>query len=65
MKATSTANDNILSGTPFLKFVDRTAFETNGLGDCFKFVSEFEFAVAFAGIDSGAYKIIRNFKDCA
>lgn len=61
MTATNAINGEISTGFPRLKFVDRTAFETNGTGDCYKYFSDFEFAVAFGGIDHGAYYIGKNF----
>lgn len=57
MKVTEAVNGFIDSGIPYLKFKDRTDYVTNGMGDCFVFVGEFEFATAFAGVDKGAYRI--------
>ena len=64
MASTSEINGNIQSGFPWLKFADRTMFETNGLGDCYKYVSDFEFAIAFGGMDHCAYHVGINFSPC-
>lgn len=64
MAVTNEINGNISTGFPWLKFADRTMFETNGLGDCYKFVSDFEFAIAFGGMDHCAYHIGINFEPC-
>lgn len=57
-------NSDITGGTPMLRFIDRTPFDTNGMGDCFVFQAQFEFAVAYAGIDKDAYYIGTNFGSC-
>lgn len=62
MKVTETVNGFIDAGIPYLKFKDRTDFVTNGMGDCFVFVGEFEFATTFAGVDKGAYRVGINLK---
>ena len=64
MKVTEMVNGFIDSGIPYLKFKDRTDFVTNGMGDCFVFQGEFEFAVAYAGVDKGAYRVGLNLKSC-
>ena len=64
MSATNEINANIQTGFPRLKFVDRTPFETNGTGDCYKYFSDFEFAIAFGGVDHQAYHIGINFWPC-
>ena len=62
---TKKLNSLIANGYPVFKVVDRTAFDTNGMGDCFKFKYEAEFAIAWAGIDKGAYLVGLNLKSCA
>jgi len=64
MNVTQEINYNIQTGFPRLKFKDRTEYETNGLGDCFVYVSDMEFATVFAGVETGAYRIIKWFKSC-
>lgn len=64
MDLVDTINSQISGGSPVLQFVDRTAYETNGMGDCYVFQAEFEFATAFAGIDKGGYFIGMNFGSC-
>jgi hypothetical protein len=64
MKVTEQINGFIDSGIPYLKFKDRTDIVTNGMGDCYVFQGEFEFAVAYAGVDKGAYRIGLNLKSC-
>lgn len=64
MKVTEQINGFIDAGIPYLKFKDRTEYVTNGMGDCFVFVGEFEFAVVFAGVDKGAYRVGMNLASC-
>jgi hypothetical protein len=64
LELVSTINSQISGGTPTLQFVDRTDFETNGMGDCYVFQAEFEFATAFAGADKWGYFIGINFGSC-
>lgn len=64
MKSTNEVNAAIDSGFPRLKFIDRTAFDTNGEGDCYKFISTFEFAIALGGVDHCGWYILKNFAPC-
>ena len=64
LTTTNEINQNISTGFPWLKFKDRTEIETNGLGDCYKYVSDFQFAIAFGGMDHKAYHIGLNFGPC-
>jgi hypothetical protein len=59
MTVTADVNFQIQTGFPRLKFKDRTEIETNGLGDCFIYVSDMEFAIVFAGVETGAYRVIK------
>ena len=47
-------NEMVNNGYPLFRVVDRSNFVGNGMGDCFTFYYEAEFAVAWAGIDKGA-----------
>ena len=64
MTVTADVNFQIQTGFPRLKFKDRTEIETNGLGDCFIYVSDMEFAIVFAGVETGWYRVIKWFAPC-
>lgn len=65
MTVTKDINYNIQTGFPRLRFKDRTEIETNGTGDCFVYISDMELAIVFAGMETGAYRIIKGFKPCS
>lgn len=60
IQAIKNLNAKIGAGYPVFRVVDRTDFDTNGMGDCFKFKYEAEFAVVWAGMDKGAYLVGLN-----
>jgi hypothetical protein len=64
IEQTKKMNDFIANGYPIFKVVDRSDYDTNGMGDCFKFKYEAEFATAWAGMDKGAYGVGLNLKTC-
>jgi hypothetical protein len=64
IKTIKNLNAKIGAGYPVFRVVDRSEIDGNGMGDCFKFKYEAEFAVAWAGIDKGAYNIGMNLKSC-
>lgn len=57
-------NEMVNNGYPLFRVVDRSNFVGNGMGDCFTFYYEAEFAIAWAGIDKGAYRLWVGFGAC-
>jgi len=64
VEAVKNMNEMVSNGYPLFRVVDRSDFVGNGMGDCFTFYYEAEFAVAWAGIDKGAYRLGIGFEAC-
>jgi len=65
IKAVKNLNAKVGAGYPVFRVIDRSEIDGNGFSDCFKFKYEAEFAVAWSGIDKGAYNIGMNLKSCS
>lgn len=64
MKVTNEINGFIQTGFPWLRFIDISE-DIDKFGRCKKYVSDFEYAQALAGMELGAWRVGKNFGPCS